>query len=79
MGNSLGRRANNIYSPGSDKLTEVRLYMSTSCQPGSRVIRAFLGVDKPFFLFSDLAAFTANPENKQKAFHRQRRLGLAAG
>ena len=30
-----GSRANNIYLPGSDKLTEVQLYMSTSCQPGS--------------------------------------------
>ena len=39
-----------MYSPGNDKLTEVLLYMSTSCQPGSRVIRAFSDVDKPFLL-----------------------------
>ena len=32
----------NIYSRGSDKLSEVQLNMSASCQPGSRVIRAFL-------------------------------------
>ena len=30
--NPSGSRVNNIYSPGSDKLTEVHLYMSTSCQ-----------------------------------------------
>ena len=46
-------RANNIYSPCSDKLTEVQLYMSTSCQPGSQLIRAFSDVQKPF-IFSDL-------------------------
>ena len=38
----------------SDKLAKVQLYMSTSCQPGSRIIRAFSDVEKPF-LFSDLA------------------------
>ena len=54
VSNSPGSRANNIYSPGSDKLTELQVYMSTSCQPGRRVTRAFSGVDK-FFLFSDLA------------------------
>ena len=41
----------NIYSPGRDKLTEVQLYMSTSGQPGSRVIRAFSDVEKPCFFF----------------------------
>ena len=55
VGYSLGSRANNIYSSGSDKLTEVQLYMSTSCQPGSRIIWAFSDVEKPFSL-SDLAA-----------------------
>ena len=30
-GNSPGSRANNIYSSGSEKLTEESLYMSTSC------------------------------------------------
>ena len=45
-----GSHANNIYSPGSDKLTDVQLYMSISCQLGSRVIRAFSNVEKPFFL-----------------------------
>ena len=34
-----GSRANNIYSPGSDKLTDVQFYRSTSFQSGSRVIR----------------------------------------
>ena len=66
MGNSTGSRANNINFPGSDKLTEVQFYMLTSCQPGSRVIRALSGVEKPL-LFSDLAVF-----------QRQRKLGLAA-
>ena len=63
MGNSPGRRANNIYSPGTDKLTEVQLYMSTSCQPGNRIIRAFRDVEKPV-LISDLAVTAAKSENK---------------
>ena len=29
VGNSPGSHANNVYSPCSDKLTEVQLYMST--------------------------------------------------
>ena len=63
--------------------------MSASCQPGSRVIRAFSDVEKPFFLFSDLAVKAANSENKKgfqlpnqkikNAFQRQKRHGLAAG
>ena len=52
MGSLPGSRANNIYSLGSGKLTEVQWYMSTSCQPGSRVIGAFSDVEKPI-LFSD--------------------------
>ena len=52
--NSPGSHANNISLPSNDKLTKVQLYMSTSCQPGSRVIQAFFDVEKPF-LFSDLA------------------------
>ena len=67
MDNSPGGCANNIYSPGSDKLTEVQLYLSTSCQPGSRVIRGsprISDVDKPFS-FSDLAALTAKSENEK--------------
>ena len=44
-------RANKIYSSSSDKLTEVQLYMSTSCQKGSRVNRAFSDVQKLFFYF----------------------------
>ena len=31
VGNAPGSRANNIHPPGSDKLTEVQLYMS-ACQ-----------------------------------------------
>ena len=61
----------------SAKLTEVQLYMSALCQPGSRVIRAFSDVEWPF-LFSVLAVKAAKPEIK-KAFHRQRRPGLVAG
>ena len=61
---SPGSSANNIYSPSSDKLTEVQLYMSTSCQPGSRVVRAFSDVEKPF-LFSDLAVKAPKSENKK--------------
>ena len=57
MGKSPSSHANNINSPSSDKLTEVQLYISTSCQPGSWVIRDFSDVEKPF-LFSDLAALT---------------------
>ena len=63
VGNSPGSRANNIYSPGTDKLTEMQLYMSTSCQPGNRVIRAFCDVEKPV-LISDLAVTGAKSENK---------------
>ena len=61
MGNSRGSRANNIYSPGIDKLTEV----SALCQPESRVIRASSDAEKPFFLFSDFAVKAANSENKK--------------
>ena len=68
LGNSPGSCANNIYSPGSDKLTEVQLYMSASCQPGSRVIQDLSGVEKPFFLFADLVVKTAKLENKKKFF-----------
>ena len=47
-------RAKIFYSSCSDKLIEVHARnMSASCQPGSRVIRAFSDVEKPF-LFSDL-------------------------
>ena len=51
--------------------------------PGGRVnknlytrmlIRAFSDVEKPFFLFPDLAALTAKSGNKNRAFQRQRRL-----
>ena len=63
MDSSPGSRANNIYSPGRDKLTEGQLYMSVSCQPGSRVIRAFSDAGKPF-LFSNLAVTAAKSGNK---------------
>ena len=58
---SLRSRANIIYSPGSDKLTEVQLHMSTSFQPGSQIIRAFSDVGKPF-AFSDLSVKAAKSE-----------------
>ena len=45
------------------KLTEMQLYMSTSCQPGSRVILAFTDVEKPF-LFSDSVVKDVKSENK---------------
>ena len=66
VGNSPGSSVNYIYSPASDtcKLTEVQLYISASCQPGSWVIRAFSDVEKPF-LFSDLAVRAAISENKE--------------
>ena len=51
VGSSPGSRANNIYLPGRDKLTEVQWHLSTSCQPGSRLIPAFSNVEKPFFYF----------------------------
>ena len=66
--NSPGSHANNIYSPASDKLTKEQLYMSVSCYPGCRVIRAFSDVEKPY-LFSDWAVKAANltvkTENKK--------------
>ena len=84
VANSPGSRANNSSSPGSGKLTEGQLYMSSS-----RAIRAFSEVEKPF-LFPDLAVKAANLGNKKafniltaksenKAFQHQRRPGLAAG
>ena len=63
MDNSSGSHANNIYSLGKDKLTEMQLYMSTSCQSGSRVIPAFSGVEKPC-LISDQAVIATKSENK---------------
>ena len=63
VSNSPGSRANNNYSPGTDKLTEVQLYMSASCQPGNRVIRAFRDVEKPV-LISDLAVTAAKSETE---------------
>ena len=68
MNSSLGSRANNVYSPGSDKLTEVQLHMSTSCQQGGQVIRSFSDVEKPF-LFSDLAVEAAKSKNKKRFFN----------
>ena len=62
-GGSPGSRTNNIYSPGSEKLTEVQLYMPPSCQSDSRVIRACSDVEKPF-TYSDLAVNGAKSENK---------------
>ena len=38
--------------------------MSTPCNQGRRLIRAFSDVEKPF-LFSDLVALTAKSENKK--------------
>ena len=64
MGNSLGGRANNIYPPGSDKLNEVQVYMSTR-RP---VIRAFSDVEKLIFLISDLAVKAARSENRKDRF-----------
>ena len=70
VGNSPGNHANNIYSPGSDKLPEVQLYryMLTLCQAGNRVIRAFSDVQKPF-LFSDLAVKAASQKIKKRFFN----------
>ena len=68
MGNSPGSRANNIYSPDSDKMTEARLYGSTSCQPGSLVIGAFFYIEQSF-LFPDLAVKAAKSENKKRLFN----------
>ena len=63
MGSSHGSRANNIYSLGNDKLTEVQLYMSPSLQLDSQVIGAFSDVETPF-LFSDLVVKMAKSKNK---------------
>ena len=64
MGNSPGSRANNIYSPGSDKLTEVQFYMSTSCQPGSLVIRGFSDFEKPFSVSNLVVKATRSVKKK---------------
>ena len=61
-GQTPGSHANNIYAPGSDKLTEVQLYKPFSCQSGSRVIVEIL------FIFSDLAVKATKLENKKKGF-----------
>ena len=50
VGNSACSSAHIISSLGSDKMPEVQLCMSTSCQTGSRVIRAFPDVEKPFYV-----------------------------
>ena len=42
-------------------MTEVQLYKSASCQPGSGLIRAFSNVEKPFLL-SDLAVYSLTSE-----------------
>ena len=46
MDNSPDSRENNIYSPGSDKLTEVQVYIATK----KPVSRAVSDVEMPFFL-----------------------------
>ena len=74
VGKSPGSHANYIYSPGRDKLTEGQLYISTSCQPSSRVMRAVSDVGKPF-TFSDLAVEAAKSENKKKLFFFNAREG----
>ena len=59
------KKAKNVYSFGLSGAIRLRcmeatlrkktlsglLYMSTSCQPGSRLIRAFSDVEKPLFIF----------------------------
>ena len=65
-GQFIRSRANDIYSPGSDKLTEVQLYMSTSCQPGSQVIRTFSDIEKP--LFCSEYAVKASKSETDKGF-----------
>ena len=68
MDNAPGSRANNMHSPGSNKLPEVHLHISTPCLPRSRVIQAFSEIEKHFFLFSDLAVNAAKSE-KNKLFN----------
>ena len=63
IGSSPSSCANNIYSHGNDK-TEVQLYMSASCQPGSRVIQAFYDVENSF-LFSTFAVKATKSKNKK--------------
>ena len=43
----------------------MQLYMSTSCQQGSRVIRTFSDVEKLLFSFSDLAVIAAKQKIKR--------------
>ena len=63
----------------SNVIFVIRLHISTSCQPGSQVIRALSDVEKSFF--SDLAVKAVKAANQKikKAFQRQGRLGFAAG
>ena len=48
-------------------MTEVQLYKSASCQPGSGLIRAFSDVEKPI-LFFDLAVSSLTSKNPGKCF-----------
>ena len=62
MGNSPGSHANNIYSCGSDKFTEVQSYILTSRQ----LAEPSLTLKSLFYLlFSDLAVKAAKSENKK--------------
>ena len=64
VGKSPGSRANNIYSPGSGKLTEKQLHVNFMLirQPGNPNLSLTL---KNLFLLSDLAVKAAKSENKK--------------
>ena len=77
VGYSPGRRAKNIYSSGSDKLNDVPLYMSTSCQLGSRVIPGYSDVKSLFYFL----IWRLQPQNLKikKAFQHQKTLTSTLG
>ena len=75
MGSSHDSRANNIYSSGCDKLTEMQLYMSISCQPGSPEIRAFSDAEKHFFYF---LIWRLKPPNQKKGFSMSKKARISS-
>ena len=72
VGDSPGSLENNVYSPGCDKVTKVQLYMSTSCQPSNRVIRAFSNNKKPFYFL----IWRLKPPNQKMKMAFQSEKGL---
>ena len=58
-----------MYSPGSDKLTEVQLYTSTSCQQGSRVNKFYWHGRRGKGRFDLQYMFTIRKKDSDKFLH----------